>query len=101
MKTVVMRPIFTEKSMSLANSGWYTFEVAIESNRAQITKVIENAFKVHVVEIRTITVKGKSKKTGKKRIEVAASSWKKALVKLAKNEKIELFNITQTTPTKV
>jgi large subunit ribosomal protein L23 len=96
--SAILKPIITEKSMVLANKGWFTFMVDRSARKEQITKQLETQFKVNIVEIKTIHMHGKPQRTGKKRIEVAGSDWKKAIVKLKKDQKIDLFEIT--TPTK-
>lgn len=95
MKTIIIKPIITEKSMDQVSLGKFTFEVGKEANKKSIKKAIEEKFKVHVVNLSTLTVKGKKIKAGRKRTEVARSSWKKAIIKLKTGEKIELFDIAQ------
>lgn len=70
-------PILTEKSLGLAKTGWYSFWVPVGFKKSKIKKIVGEAFKVHVKQVRTINYK---KRTGKK-----------ALVTLAKGEKIEAF----------
>ncbi len=88
-------PYITEKSMHLASHGWYSFIVDIKDNKPKIKDAIEKEFKVTVVSVKTNLVKGKSKRTGKKRIEVAGSKWKKAVVSLKKGEKIDVFEFNE------
>lgn len=96
MKTILIAPLITEKSMLLAQTGWFSFKVAKENRKEEIAKAIENTFKVHVVDIKTITTKEERKRTGRKRmVEVRGAQWKKAIVKLKKDEKIDLFDITE------
>lgn len=92
---VLIKPIVTEKSMRLAEKGWYTFEVALESDKYSITEAVEKQFKVDVKAIKTMRMHGKPKRIGKRRTEVATSDRKKALVKLGEKQKIELFNFTE------
>lgn len=96
MKRILIRPIITEKSMFMANKGWYTFEVESQSQKPEIAKAVEQQFEVKVKGIKTISIKGKPQRTGKKRIEIATSRRKKAMVKLDKDQKIELFNFSET-----
>ncbi|RJR16267.1 50S ribosomal protein L23 [Candidatus Microgenomates bacterium] len=96
MHQVLIRPVITEKSMGLAKSGWFTFAVDITSDKNMIASAIEKQFKVNVMGVKTITMPGKSKRTGKKRTESMAKHWKKAIVKLKKDQKIDLFAVTET-----
>lgn len=94
--SILIKPIMTEKSMHLSGKGWYTFKVNLKSTKKQIAKIIETQYKVNVIAIKTMIMKGKAKKTGKKRIMVIPSSWKKALIRLKKDQKIAAFSFTET-----
>lgn len=95
MNSIIKRPLITEKSMTLATKGWYTFEVAPDANKDQISKEIHQAFSVDVIEIRTISVHGKTRRVGRKQKVVKQSDRKKALVKLKEGQKIEAFELPQ------
>lgn len=91
MKNSIIRPIITEKSMKLAKAGQFTFEVAKDTTKEMIKKVVEKLFNVHVTRISIVITKGKNHKTGLKRIENCISDIKKAIVSVKSGEKIELF----------
>lgn len=95
MDYTVLKPLITEKSMQRAAVGWYTFKVNLKSNKNEITKSVANLFNVHVTDIRTVRVKGKTKRAGRQRITKSGSEWKKALVKLKPGEKIALFAVEE------
>ena len=86
---VLKRPIVTEKSTILHESDKYAFEVMPNSNKVQIKAAVEKAFDVKVTAVNTITVPGKTKFRGRRRIHT--SPWKKAIVTLQPGDKIELF----------
>ena len=86
---VVRRPVITEKSTMLAEDGRYTFEVAAGANKAQVKEAVETAFGVKVAQVNVMSVHGKRKRFGP-RLK-AKPSWRKAVVTLAKGEKIEFF----------
>ncbi len=88
---IIRRPIITEKSMRLAQSNIYTFEVDKNATKFQIGKMVAEKFKVNVVSIRTINVKGEMKSQKKVRKLYMSRGFKKALVKVAKGEKIAMF----------
>lgn len=88
---ILRRPVITEKSMSQASVGRFTFEVAMEASKNQIRQAVEKQFKVKVVSIHTLIVKGKKKRVGKKRQQVKNSSRKKAIVTLFPGQKIDIF----------
>src|SRR3989344_9636844 len=86
-----LEPIITEKSLKLASGGRYSFRVARTVNKRQIKRLIEEAFDVHVVSVKTIKEKGEVKKTFRGRKKIIMPS-KKAIVKLKDKEKIDLFD---------
>ncbi len=86
---VLRRPLITEKNAALQAQGKYTFEVAEEANKPQIKQAVEKAFKVRVTAVNVITVPGKMRRVGRRR--VLTPSWKKAVVSLKPGDKIEFF----------
>jgi large subunit ribosomal protein L23 len=96
---IIIRPIVTEKSLSLTAKGFYTFEVNKKSRKEDIKKTVEEQFKVKVLRVRTMIVKGKTKRAGRKRIEIKTSSWKKAVIKLPPEARIDIFPTEGATPT--
>lgn len=93
MNQIIVRPIISEKSLKRAAFNWYTFVVDLKARKLAIKKAVEEIFKVKVLEIKTMIVKGKTGRFGKKRKEARKSNWKKAMVRLGKEQKIELFNV--------
>jgi large subunit ribosomal protein L23 len=86
---VIIRPVVSEKSYALMADGKYTFRVHDRAHKTQIAQAVEQIFEVHVREVRTAKVRSKPKRRG---IHNGRSrSWKKAIVKLAPGERIELF----------
>ncbi len=90
---LIVRPIITEKSMREAEAGKFTFQVVKDANKTAIKKAIESQFSVSVTGLSTITVKGKRKRVGKRRMEVKDSVIKKAIATLKKGQKIDLFEM--------
>ena len=89
---IIKGPIITEKSNDLLeNENKYTFKVALEANKVEIKQAIEAIYKVKVVDIATVRVLPKRRRVGK--YEGYRSAYKKAIVKLAKDDKIDAFNI--------
>ena len=87
---VIIRPVISEKSYGLIESeGQYTFQVDRRANKNQIKRAVEDAFDVSVAKVNTSNVKSKPKRQGLTRGRTA--TWKKAVVKLAEGERIELF----------
>ena len=88
---IIKRPIITEKTTKLAESGVYTFEVDKRANKIEIANAIEVIFKVKVVSVNTINVLPKKKTVGRYTGLIAA--YAKAMVKLQAGDKIEGFTI--------
>ena len=89
---IIKGPIITEKSNDLLEKeNKYTFKVALDANKVEIKQAIEAIYKVKVVDIATVRVLPKKRRVGK--YEGYRSAYKKAIVKLAKDEKIDAFNI--------
>jgi large subunit ribosomal protein L23 len=87
---LIKRPLITEKTNIQKDvSNQVTFEVDRRANRVEIKKAIEKIFKVNVVSVRTMQVKGKRKQRG--RIIGKRRDWKKAVVTLGPGERIEFF----------
>ena len=85
-----LTPVLTEKSLSDAKTGCYTFLVDLHLRKEEIKKLIEGVFEVHVVSVRTSVVKGITKKNTKGQIQREKSA-KKVRATLAEKEKIALF----------
>ena len=89
---IIKGPIITEKSNDLLeNENKYTFKVALDANKVEIKQAIEAIYKVKVLDINTVRVLPKRRRVGK--YEGYRPAYKKAIVKLAKDEKIDAFNI--------
>lgn len=95
---VLKRPLLTEKVTYLRDLNQYAFEVDGRANKEQIKQAVEAIFKVDVVAVRVMHQPAKrrrhlrSRQIGKKAKQaVRHPGWKKAIVKLAANQRIELF----------
>jgi len=87
---VILEAIFTERTTNLSEKeNVYTFRVRNESNKLQIKNAIEMAFNVNVIDVRTVNAHSKKKYDRYRGIFGKTTGYKKALVKLAKGEKIE------------
>jgi large subunit ribosomal protein L23 len=89
-RAIVRRALITEKGTVLRERrNQYTFEVARDANRIEIKQAVERIFSVKVHEVRTMQMRGKVKRQG--RYSGRRSDWKKAIVTLKPEQKIELF----------
>ena len=83
---VIIRPVVSEKSYVLSAANRYTFRVHDEAHKTQIRQAIEALFDVHVVEVRTSSVKSKPKRRGT--TSGRTRKWKKAIVQVREGESI-------------
>ena len=84
----IISPNITEKATSLSDFNKVVFKVNAGANKETIKKSIEKIFKVKVVKINTINVKGKTKMIRNKK--AYKSGYKKAIVTLKKGQSIDL-----------
>ncbi len=88
---IIIKPIITEASMMGVAFKKYTFKVAVDANKIEIAKAVEELFGVKVAKVNTTTVNGKMRRYG--RFEGYKASWKKAVVTLTEDSKtIEFFD---------
>ncbi|MFH0750080.1 MAG: 50S ribosomal protein L23 [Candidatus Gottesmanbacteria bacterium] len=89
----IIKPYLTEKTMTVATRGWFTFVVRKDANKAEIAQEIAKIYKVTVVDVRTINVHGKMKRVGKRQQTVLRQTWKKAMVELKEGQTIDAFQL--------
>ena len=102
-QSIIKRPLLTEKSARLRETGGASdghaegdayaqqvvFEVARDANKIEIRSAVQALFKVTVTAVRTLVVRGKQKRVG--RFAGRRPSWKKAFVTLKPGDNIEFF----------
>jgi large subunit ribosomal protein L23 len=86
---VIIRPVVSEKSYVLSAANRYTFRVHKDAHKTQIRQAVEALFGVHVVDVRTVSVKSKPKRRGV--VSGRTRSWKKAIVRVRPGETIPIF----------
>lgn len=102
-QSIIKRPLLTEKSQRLRETGGaaarpaegedyaqqVVFEVARDANKIEIRDAVKSLFNVEVTGVRTIVVRGKQKRVG--RFMGMRPSWKKAIVTLKAGDSISFF----------
>lgn len=88
-----LRPLITETTINLVKNNWYTFAVPVSARKNELREAIGKAFKVDILEIKTMVVKGKAKRSLKSRKVRQLSDWKKAIVKVKDGQKIDAFDV--------
>ena len=88
-RSVLIRPIVSEKSYALMAANKYTFRIHDDAHKTQVRQAVEEIFDVRVMDVQTMTVKPKPKRRGW--TSGQTRRWKKAIVKLHPEDSIELF----------
>jgi large subunit ribosomal protein L23 len=87
---VIIRPLVTEKSThQQAARNAYSFQVNPDANKQQIREAVEKIYSVKVKDVRTLIRKGKPRRSRYKM--TTTSTWKRAVVVLDENSRIDLF----------
>jgi large subunit ribosomal protein L23 len=86
---VLRRPLVTEKSTVLQTQNKYAFEIADGANKPMVKQAVEKAFKVKVTGVNVVTMRGKTRRVGRRQIQTRP--WKKAIITLQIGDKIEFF----------
>jgi large subunit ribosomal protein L23 len=93
--TVIMKPIITEKMTQLGEKlNRYGFMVDLRANKLQIKQAIKDLYGVDVASVNTMVFSGKNKTRFTKSgvISGRTSTYKKAIVTLAKGETIDFYS---------
>jgi large subunit ribosomal protein L23 len=88
MYQTILSPLVTEKATALSERSQVVFKVAIDATKPEIKASIETLFGVKVEAVNTLVVKGKTKRF--KGRPGQRSDWKKAMVRLAEGQSIDL-----------
>jgi large subunit ribosomal protein L23 len=92
LSKVIRRPLITERGADLREKhNQYLFEVDPQANKHEIKQAVEHFFGVKVVGVRTQVHRGKLKRLG--RFEGRRPTWKRAVVTLAGEDSIDLFDM--------
>ncbi|GBU29282.1 LSU ribosomal protein L23p [Treponema sp. R8-4-B8] len=86
---ILIEPVLSEKANHLREEGKYVFKVAQSATKPQIKEAVSKLFNVHPISCTTMVVGGKPKRQRYRK--GYTSTWKKAIVKLPKDEKITIF----------
>ena len=80
---IIIAPVITEKSNDELQAGKYTFRVNKKATKIDIRNAVEKLFEVKVLNVNTMSVKGKEVRRGK--TTGKTSDWKKAIVTIDTN----------------
>ena len=86
---ILIEPVLSEKANMLREEGKYVFRVAMSANKLQIKEAVRRLFNVNPVSCTVMVVGGKPKRLRNR--PGYRATWKKAIVRLSKGEKIGIF----------
>ena len=86
---ILIEPVLSEKANILREEGKYVFKVDPRATKIQIKEAVRRIYNVHPVSCTVMNVSGKPKRLRSR--PGYTSSWKKAIVRLSKDEKISVF----------
>jgi large subunit ribosomal protein L23 len=86
---ILIEPVLSEKANLLREQGKYVFKVDPKANKIQIKEAVRRMFNVHPISCTVMVVSGKPKRLRNRSGYTA--TWKKAIVRLPKDEKIAVF----------
>ncbi len=94
-KSIIIKPLYTEKMARQQETlNKYAFSVNPNANKIEIKNAIENKFDVKVKDVKTMNVRGKMRQqmTRQGRFIGRRSDWKKAIITLEADFKLDLFD---------
>ena len=86
---ILIEPVLSEKANTLREQGKYVFKVDPRATKIQIKEAVRRLYNVHPVSCNVMVVGGKPKRQRSR--PGYTSSWKKAIIRLPKDEKISIF----------
>jgi large subunit ribosomal protein L23 len=90
-RSVILKPVVSEKSYAAFDDNVYTFVVAEDANKVEIRQAIEEIFNVKVTRVNTLNRAGKRKRNRRSGNWGQRAGQKRAIVSLAEGDTIEIF----------
>ena len=88
---IILEPVVTEKAFGASGEKKYVFKVHKDATKVDVRSAVAKIFKVKVIDVNTVNVKGKTRMLGNK--VGRTSSYKKAYVTISKDQKIEELEV--------
>ena len=86
---ILIEPVLSEKANILREKGKYVFRVDFRATKTSIKEAVRRLYNVNPVSCTVMVVSGKPKRLRNR--PGYTSTWKKAIVRLSKDEKISIF----------
>ncbi|MFZ4583600.1 MAG: 50S ribosomal protein L23 [Acidimicrobiia bacterium] len=91
LRSVIVRPVISEKSYAAMDDNVYTFVVSRDANKIEIKQAVETIFEVRVASVKTLNRKGKRRRNRRTGGMSTLASQKRAIVTLAPGQKIDIL----------
>ena len=91
LRSIIVRPVVSEKSYDLMDSNVYTFIVHPDANKTQIRQAVEGLFGVRVVKVNTLNRKGKRIRSRRTGTYGSRPDTKRAIITVHGDDTIDLF----------
>ena len=88
---ILIRPVVSEKTYALMDTGTYVFVVDPRATKIDVRNAVEQAFNVKVTNVNTLNRKGKNTRNRRTGVRGAKPNTKRAIVTLKPGDKINLF----------
>jgi len=89
----IKKPLISEKAIYTQSLGKYTFVVDVDANKDQIAKEFKDVFGITALAVNTVKIKGKVKTNWKSRRPINKSDFKKAIITVGKDKKIDILTL--------
>ena len=86
---ILVKPLITEKAANLGVENKYVFAVAIDANKVEIAKAVDELYGIKPVSVNIIKMQGKKVRQG--RTIGRRKDWKKAIIALPKGKTINIY----------
>jgi large subunit ribosomal protein L23 len=86
---ILVKPLITEKVTDMGMHNKYAFEVILNTNKQEVKKAIQEVYGVSPISVNILNMKGKKVRFG--RVTGKTKKWKKAIITLKKEDKIEVY----------
>jgi len=87
----ILKPIVTEKSLVLNNTGKYVFQVADDTSAGSMRREIKKLYGVDVTSVNVIVLPGKKRRKGKSARFGKTAQRKKMIITLKAGQKIDVM----------
>jgi large subunit ribosomal protein L23 len=89
--SILIRPVVSEKTYALMDKHTYVFVVDPAATKVDVRNAVEQAFNVTVVNVNTLSRKGKSTRNRRTGVTGVRPGTKRAIVTLKQGDTINLF----------